>query len=121
VLAQSVALALGEKLGERAPSEVTALDRSPLEHRPLRRVETRDAGRKHGLDARRQSCRVAALQIGGDELFEEQRVALGRSNDPGHRDRPELVWADRLDELFRVALGQGLQGQHRSVLVFVGA
>ena len=81
MLAELGALAQGEERSDRARLEVAALDRGVLEHGPLAGFQARDTGGQDGLDARRQLA-FAALGLGGHELLEEKRVALGRLDDP---------------------------------------
>ena len=68
----------------RAHVEAAPLDRRILEHRALARVEPVDARGEHRLDARRQRA-GRRLRAHCHELLEEQRVALGRLDDPRRR------------------------------------
>jgi hypothetical protein len=52
LLAESVAVALGEQRADRAPPEVPAFHGGALEHCALGGIEPGDTGGEHGLDAR---------------------------------------------------------------------
>ena len=58
-----------------------ALDRRVLEQAPSLGLELVDARREHRLDARGQLALVI-LHADGDELLDEQRVALSALRDP---------------------------------------
>ena len=94
------------QLDHGALVEHLAGHRGPFQHRPLGLVQPVEAGREQRLDAGRdpqvvqvggdpvavQAAQPALLDQGGQQLLQEQRVALGRPGDPpggrlgqGHR------------------------------------
>jgi len=78
-----------------------------FEHDALGRLEAGDARSEDSLDARRQSRSFTTFLLGGDQLFEEQRVAFRGSNDPGGFDRSQLARGERVDELSRWSAEDG--------------
>ena len=66
----------GSERRQRPGMKRAALDRGALQQRPLAGLEAVDARGEHRLDARRQLAVVLA-GVDGDELLDEQRVALG--------------------------------------------
>ena len=73
--------------------EAAPFDRRVAQHRALAGLEAVDARREHGLQRRRQR-RLLLLGLGRHELLEEQRVALGRVDDPAGEPRLEPGGAD---------------------------
>ncbi len=83
---ERVALRGREQLRDGPRVEAAALERGVAEHLALVRLEAVDAGGEHRLDARRQRRRPA-LRANGEQLLQEQRVALGGGDDALGRRR----------------------------------
>ena len=114
------------QLDHGALLEHLAGDRGPFQHRPLGLVEPVEAGGEQGLDAGRdpqvvevgggpvavQAAQPALLDQGGEQLLEEQRVALGRAGDPpgGRLGQGHGPGQDG-QQLGRLGLAEGFQQQ----------
>ena len=96
---------LGHELRVRV--EAAPLHRGVLEQGPLAGVQPREPRRQHGLDAGGELARGGA---DGDELLEEQRVALGGLDDLLGRARGELAGCG--DEPARVGLRERVEHEH---------
>ena len=71
-----------EERGDRAAMEEPTLDGSTLDDRPLGIREAVDAGGEQRLQRRRHLQVRSILGERRDELFDEQRIALGGLHDP---------------------------------------
>ena len=90
VAVQVGALLRRDELREGAAVERPPLDGGARQHPALAGLEPVDARGEDGVEARRERLRPA-LRLGGDELLEEQRVALGALDDAlGRAAAPRL-------------------------------
>ena len=124
------------QLDHGALLEHLAGDRGPFQHRPLGLLEPVQAGGEQRLDAGRDAqvvevgrdpvavlaAQPALLDQGGQQLLEEQRVALGRPGDPpggrlgGQGDRA----GQGGQQPGRLGLAEGLQQQGGGVQLAPG-
>ena len=88
-----------------AAVEDLALDRAPLEHPPLARVELVEAGGEQRPQARRHLDPGSRLGGHRQHLTDEERVAAGRSGDP----HPQLLRHSRSDQAGRLLAAERLQ------------
>ena len=94
MLTESRTVVFREQCGDRVPPEAPSLDRSALDHRALSWIEAGDTRRQHSLDGRGQVLSLAAFAVGGNELLEKQRVALGGADDTCRLDRPQRTCSE---------------------------
>ena len=101
VSSHSLVGTLWQQGGDRPPVEGSPLDRSALHHRTLLGTYPVYARGKERLDGRRKfSFFGPALRLHRHHLFGEQRVALGRVDDPGLHLRRHLMQV--VDDHFHV-------------------
>ena len=109
-------------LGRRQRLHRAAMERSPLdgaafEHRALGRIQLVEAGAQQRLDRRRHGhLSVGRVTDEADHLLDEERVPLGRPEDPAAQRMIDLGAVEQaLDELLGVACREGLQQHGRRV------
>ena len=78
---RSLPVRVGQERLDGADVEAAALDRGVFQQGALAGLEAIDARSEHRLDARWQRG-LAGIGSDGDELLEEERVALSRADDP---------------------------------------
>ena len=111
VRADRGSLGLGQQRSDGAAVEEPPFDRAALDHGALRLAELVDARGQQRLQRRRHlELAVPALGPHGDELLDEERVPLGRVDDPLPRLLGEI--AEPLHERLAVLLRERVQGEH---------
>ena len=108
VRADRGSLGLGQQRSDGAAVEEPPFDRAALDHGALRLAEPVDARGEQRLQ-RRRHLELAVLALGphGDELLDEERVPLGRVDDPLPRLLGEI--AEPLHERLAVLLRERVQ------------
>ncbi len=90
-----------EEIGDRVGRELLADDRGTVEHGPLAGAEAIETRCEQGLDRGRERD-VSAVQAGlgghGQQLLEEEGIAVGGGRDPGPCGRGKRDLAEQVVE-----------------------
>ncbi len=78
------------QLGDRRTVEKPALDRGALDHGALVRLEAVDSCGEERLDRRWHRVSVPVLRSQGEQLLDEERIALGSRENPSTRRFPQV-------------------------------
>ena len=107
-----------EQLGHRAAVEAPALNRSPLDYGTVRRIQPIDARGQESLNGGRdQNGSVArrGVCVEREQLFNEERVALGCFRDPRAGFLREVLCHQLFDQSASLASRDWLEGNEHGI------